>query len=297
MTRHHELEGVVRSWLREEGHEDADRVLDMVLAELDTTPQRRASRLARRLSRMSSHTFRFGFAAVAVIALVVLGWRFLPVANIGGTEPTGTATASPSPIPTPEPSEFVIAQPYLPFAEVRAPVRTGWEQRFNFVSRDDDVIGFSAWSTDGVYADPCHWEGSLVEIEPSDEAQFFATLTNQPNREPSDMTSLDADSSGTGWGTDRVELSVPANLDLTTCDQGLYNAWTDESDPEPPSGNWNHQPGQTDIVMFVDVDRHSVVIHAWMRAGATPTDRAELDDLIEAIQVGFPEDFESAPSD
>jgi hypothetical protein len=190
----------------------------------------------------------------------------------------------------------VIGRPYLPYAAVHAPIREGWEQGYNFVSRGD-AIGFSAWTTDGVYLDPCHWQTSSTEYEPGDDpiefheghpAPIVEYLLVQPGREPSPPTWVDLG----GWGAIRIELSVPADLDLASCDEGRYTAWTDVSDPT--GGNWNHQPGQTDIVYVVDIDRREVIIHAWLRAGATAEDRAELEAMLYSIQIGFPEDFTSS---
>ena len=45
---------IVRSWLRTDEHESADRVLDTVLALLDATPQRRAWWPARRIADMNT---------------------------------------------------------------------------------------------------------------------------------------------------------------------------------------------------------------------------------------------------
>jgi hypothetical protein len=205
----------------------------------------------------------------------------------GATAPTG-----------PNEIEFVIGRPHLLYAEVHAPYRDGWVQHDNFVYRRLDSggrIGFSVWHTDGVYADPCHWETSGTEwgaIEDSQPipgdghaAAFIVPLMNQPNRQPS--TPVEARVSG--WGGARVELSVPADLDLELCDQGRYTAWTDISDTT--EGNSNHEPGQADIVIFVDIDRGGVIIDGWFTADASVSDRVELEEMLVSIEVGFPEDF------
>jgi hypothetical protein len=160
---------------------------------------------------------------------------------------------------------------------------------------DRDRVGFSAWSTDGVYADPCQWQANLIELTdpvlPDDAGrveQVVQLLIEQPNREPSVPSEVRIDD----WGATMVELSVPEDLDLANCDLRRYNAWTDVSDPT--GGNWNHQPGQSDIVYVVDMDRDPVILHAWLRAGATAEDRAELEAMLNSLRVGFPEDF--APS-
>lgn len=117
MTRRHELDGVVRSWLREDGHEDADRVLFSVLDELDTTPQRHASWLARRFPIMNSATLRLGIAAVAVVVVALLGVNLLPGA-IGDTTDSSTPPATPMPaVATPNPADGDAIPSGLPVLE------------------------------------------------------------------------------------------------------------------------------------------------------------------------------------
>jgi hypothetical protein len=84
---------IVRSWLEEGVDRIPDRVLDAVESRLPATHQRRANWLARRFPIMNTNTFRFGVAAALVVALALIGWRFLPGSNIGG-DPTPTPAAS-----------------------------------------------------------------------------------------------------------------------------------------------------------------------------------------------------------
>ena len=90
MRTERDVTRIVRSWMREDEHESADRVLDAVLDQLDTTPQRRSSWLARRFPIMQTNTFRVSLVAVAVLALAILGWRVLapPDAGPPSTPPT-----------------------------------------------------------------------------------------------------------------------------------------------------------------------------------------------------------------
>ena len=84
---------VVRSWLHEDEHENAERVLDLVLDQLDTTPQRRAGWLARRFPVMNNTTVRWALAAAAAALVLIVGIWLVPGANVGG-DPT------PTPIPS-----------------------------------------------------------------------------------------------------------------------------------------------------------------------------------------------------
>jgi hypothetical protein len=83
---------IVRSWLREDAHEDADRILNLVLDEIDTTPQRRASWLARRTPTLNNYT-RLGLVAAAVLAVVIVGIGLFGTSlDVGGTtSPTPSA--------------------------------------------------------------------------------------------------------------------------------------------------------------------------------------------------------------
>ena len=87
---------IVLSWLREETHENAERVLLRALDEVDTTPQRRSWWPAWRTDRMNSYA-KLITAAAAVLVVAVVGYRFLP-GNGGGAG--GQPTIAPSPSPT-----------------------------------------------------------------------------------------------------------------------------------------------------------------------------------------------------
>lgn len=98
MSADRDADRIVRSWLREDGHERADRVLGEVLASVTTIPQRRSSWPARRFSTMNNLArLAAGLAAVSVI--VVAGAAVLPNLGLVG-RPTGTPSPTPSPSAT-----------------------------------------------------------------------------------------------------------------------------------------------------------------------------------------------------
>jgi hypothetical protein len=83
---------IVRSWLKEDAHENADRVLDLVLDQIDTTPQRRATWWpVRRLMTMNSTT-RYGIAAAAVVLAALVGFSLIN--NQLANDPTPTPSPS-----------------------------------------------------------------------------------------------------------------------------------------------------------------------------------------------------------
>jgi hypothetical protein len=94
---------IVRSWLRTDEHESADRVLDIVLDRLDTTPQRRAWWPARRIADVNTYA-KLLIAAAAIVVVAVIGINLLPAGTGVGGGPAATPTPSPSPSPTPLPA-------------------------------------------------------------------------------------------------------------------------------------------------------------------------------------------------
>jgi hypothetical protein len=134
---------VVRSWLREDRHEDVTDVLNNALDALDATPQRRSMWLARRTQPMPN-TVRIALAAAAVVVTAFLGYQLLIAPNVGGEIPTPTAAPSSIPSITPAPSDMgpaevglleagrystTVFQPRTTFT-----VGDGW----TYVSEDDD---------------------------------------------------------------------------------------------------------------------------------------------------------------
>jgi len=97
MSAERDVTRIVRSWLRTDGHESADRVLDIVLDRLDTTPQRRAWWPARRLADMNNYA-RLLVAATAVLVVAIVG------INLFSSPQRVAAPAAPSPTPSAEPS-------------------------------------------------------------------------------------------------------------------------------------------------------------------------------------------------
>ena len=86
---------IVLSWLREDAHENAERVLLRALDEVDATPQRRSWWPAWRSNSMNTYA-KLIAAAAAVLLVAVVGYQFLP--GNGGVG--GQPTIAPSPSPT-----------------------------------------------------------------------------------------------------------------------------------------------------------------------------------------------------
>jgi hypothetical protein len=95
MSTDRETTRVVRSWLDDGVTKLPDRVLDAVLDQVPTTPQRRSGWSAWRSYRMNTYV-RVAVAAAAVLVVAVVGYQLLP--RNGG--PGGQPTVAPSPSPS-----------------------------------------------------------------------------------------------------------------------------------------------------------------------------------------------------
>jgi hypothetical protein len=284
MTRHDDFIGQLDGYLDEyEGSTPLpEDVRNAIRAQLPSIQQRPAWWPARRFPDMNN-TVRIALAGAAVVAVALLGIQFFaPGAGIGGPD-EATPTDDPTPTESPEAATIVIGEGFLEYAEVTTPKPDGWTLEANFASKDgtaSDGMGFSAWTTDAVYPDPCQWEGDVVELStPPTVDEIVAALVAQTGRDPSTPTDVTLG----GWAAKRFELVTPADLDISTCDQGRYKTWTDTSDPN--GGNWNHQSGQFDVIYVVDVDRGPVVIDAWYNLSTSEADLAELEAVIEAMVI------------
>ena len=166
-----------------------------------------------------------------------------------------------------------------------------------------DEVAFSFWTVDQVYADPCHWQTSA--LSPLDIAYVsydVATntyvvrpyegggLAHQSLRGPlprvlTPVTFKFVDATGASWPTDawRIDLSVPAGLDISTCDQGQFRSWTTWH--VPGGANSHNAAGQLDAVYMLGLDRRALVIDASHMPATSRADLAELNGVIASMII------------
>ncbi|MDQ0372993.1 hypothetical protein [Cellulomonas humilata] len=189
------------------------------------------------------------------------------------------------------------APPPSDYRWIEYTVPAGWEVGDTYIGKnlgEPDEVALSFWTAAGVYPDPCRRSGKLspwdlsVHDHPDDATislgSYPATgLATQHERDASEPRSVAIPDPTVDAGTPalRFELTVPADLDISTCDDGAYRSWPGYADGYPP--NDNHVAGQTDIVYEVDVDRSPLIIDASFRPDSSAEDIAELRSVIGSI--------------
>ncbi len=208
----------------------------------------------------------------------------------------------PDPQPVKDGTTHVLSNPNpgaSDFDTVEYTVPPGWEIGDVYIGKSlgqPGEVAISFWTPSGVYADPCRRTTDLGPIDLADHTHADGgelILMNYPQiglsaqrgrgaTEPQSVIVGDP-SEDEGTIALRLELTVPADLDLASCDDGVYVAW-----PGADAGdraNDNHVAGQTDIIYQVDVDLGPLVIDASFRPESSPEDVEELYAVLGSIVV------------
>ena len=182
------------------------------------------------------------------------------------------------------------------FHTVEYTIPPGWETGDVYIGKNlgqPGEVAISFWTPSGVYSDPCRRTADLSPIDLAVHTHAGGELilmsypqiglSAQDGRAATEARSLIVDDPSEDGGTIalRLELTVPADLDLASCDDGVYVAWPGTHAGDRP--NDNHVAGQTDIIYQVDVDLGPLVIDASFRPESSPEDVEELYAVLGSI--------------
>jgi hypothetical protein len=310
MSTDRDVTRIVRSWLDEGATQLPDRVLDNVLDLVPVTPQRRAWWPARRFRDMNN-PLKLAIAAAAVVAVAVAGMTLLPRGgNVGvvgpSSRPTPTSSPTSSSIVNFAGGNYVPGTTYA--IEDRCCVAfrsrmtftipaTGWYAPLESWRIGKNVTGgsdlFDLYVTPmfvgNIYTGGCDWKGTELSPRVGPTVDDLATaLVAQAGPGASPPVSVTVG----GHPGKKVELAIPEDLDVTTCDSdGDYPifGWF-VSDGGFGAQPYTHGNGQHDAIYIVDVDGTRQVIDAMYLPNASAADRAEQDQIIASIR------FESLPA-
>ena len=295
----------VRSWLEDGADRLPERVLDSVLDAVPSTPQRRPWWPPRRLFEMTSK-LQITAVAVAIVAVVLVGWRLLPApGGVGGPEPTLSPSSSPSaspasPSPSPstipigianvyafQPGTYRVPDPFIAplsitFASPWSSALLSAEAIAFYRSQPADFApGLVVDRVHRVFDDPCH----PPALTASPSASPGTPLTgDEVVAALQSMQGFEA-----GPVTDTTVGGHPARTFVLT------NALTDEAAGQctgSPLDLWQGGGGHnttnqraTDHIWVVDVNGTPITIDAQSVPGQTPEEMvAEVEEVVASIQ-------------
>jgi hypothetical protein len=289
MSTDRDVERIVRSWMDEGVTALPDRVLDAVLDQIPATPQRRATWLARRFPPMNSNIVRFGVAAAVIVLAVIVGINFLPGdGNRGGPpEPTSTPPLPSESLPTLTGGSYTVTNAGFTLVPYTFTVPDGWIRDDGGARKGDDVIDgarvlrLSTWIITHVYADSCHWTGTLVPV--TDRASLVAALTAQVGH----THSTPVETTIGGLAATKITLSLDAAFDVATCDtapngDGIVRLWPDPGPDE--NGGWLILPGQTDTVFVIEANGEVMVLVTVQHQDSPAADVAALEVILNSVE-------------
>jgi hypothetical protein len=286
MSAERDVNRIVRSWIRTDEHESADRVLQTVLSRLDTTPQRRSWWPSRRIAHVNRFIVPVGAAAAALVVAIV-GYSLL--AGPGGpgapTSPPATVTPTPTPRAFPtsgalEPGRYVWTVNGI---RVVFEVPAGWSSDGTGIGKNIEQpsgIGFGPEKyLAQVTADACKGEETLRQIGPS-AAELVAALDAQLG---TTATVTDVDLGG--LAAKRVDLAAEVGLDRSQCSEGSAGPLKISMDAAE-SGYFALAPGYTGFVLVADVGGKRLELRGVGSPGTPASDLAELEAIIASITIG-----------
>jgi hypothetical protein len=292
MTASRDISSVVRSWIREEEYDSADRVLQVVLSQLDSTPQRRPFWRARRFPNMNSPV-RYAIAAAAVLVVAFVGYQLLP----GRTTTPSAPSTAPSSAPAPAASPTRDTRPNVPAAGPLDPgvrhfarlegvgftfeVPAGWISNGDFgmdhqAGVAPDGGGFIFWAdhaADAVFADPC--AETLAEPAGPSARELATAISEMPQIE---LVSGPTAVTVGGRPGQLVVIRIPDEL---PCDPEQFYLW---GGPNGNPARYATATGSTIHVWLVDVDGARVQIDGETYDGAGPEQADELQAIIDSIE-------------
>jgi hypothetical protein len=292
MSTDRDVTRIVRSWLHEDAHEDADRILSIVLDEIDTTPQRRAGWLARRLPSMSNST-RIVLAAAVVVVIAIAGVGLLSRGpNVGGPSPT--ATRLPTPTATPMPNSLVPPRGALDLGRHRlilggVPLTfqvpsAGWSSNGEFgiekgTEGSNKYAAFIFWlhsAADNVYSDPC--AKVLLRPAPARTASALASaVAGIPGLEV-----VSGPSAVTVGGRPAQHVVVKVRSDIACAPNDFY-LWEDLD--TPGDARYATDVGMTIYTWIIEADSNGTLV--WIDGetltSSGPQAEQEVNQIVDSI--------------
>jgi hypothetical protein len=234
--------------------------------------------------------------AVLGLALMLSGCA----AETGASDPASTPTATETPSASPsvriespranplpvygpiDPGTYFV--PRGPYAVVRFTftMPAGWisqniARTFSKHPDEPNEVGFGPFVLTQIYSDACRGDGVLIDVGPTVDELADALLA-----QPGPAASGPVDIMLGGYPGKRIDMTVPADLDLATCRMDGLQIWLDAA-----TGKYQVLAGNGALSVFiVDVNGERLVITTQYRVDASSAeDIAEMAAIIQSIRI------------
>lgn len=287
MSTDRDVTRIVRSWMEEGVTRLPDRVLDSVLDQLPATPQRHTFGLARRRPQMNTY-LKFGLAAAAVVAAIVIGLQLIGPTNVGGpSEATPMSSATGTPMAqlndydqAPLPAGRYQVDPSLPMV-VTVEVPDGWEASHGWVvigphgnqAPDGEAIRFYGGDLN-LYVNPLATDEGLVDppVGPSVD-DLINAMVDHPDWTTTGPDAITID----GYAGQVVHVTLPP---------GASHAAPFYLFVDPSGGQiWGWAPDQSFDIYVVDVGGERLVVDTFHFPDASGDDLAARQAVLDSIQL------------
>jgi len=288
-----DVERRISSWLAEEVPTRApDRILPAAFERTRQTHQRRFGAAWRSITM--NRTWQL--ATVAVVGVLIIGLGAVWLGGSWGVGGPSGPTPSPTPVPSPfpssgdvEPGTYVLQGTGSP--SITLTLTTGWQSDNGAPVKNNGTsasLTLMPWIVRNVTSDPCQWNPDPA-LSPSQTAlldppvgptvdDLASALAKQPLRDATTPAAITID----GYAGKSLELTVPADLDFSTCSGGFFVSWVG---PTTDDTMGFARPGSHDRVLIIDVAGARLVLDAIDFPDATAQDRAELQAIVDSIQI------------
>lgn len=303
MNSDREMTRIVRSWLEEGPYAIPDHVLDGALAGVSATPQRRHWWQAwRKPFVMNTMRLALTGGVVVLATFIGIGLYFHNQGGLIGPQPAPSPTIEPSPSPPPIPAlqvrhgvdapagTYITSSPFP--VQIEFTVPDGW-QMFHVAADAVGVMknagepptgsGFGFWMVQEVYLDPCEarmQRSTYVGPSVDHLADALEGLEGYSTTSPVDI-------SLGGFSGKYLEITAPA--DLSGCD--FVYLWRTQAGGDRTVFG----PNEHDRIWILDVDGARLLVKIAYRPGTPGSDIAELEQMVESIQIRAPEASTPAP--
>jgi hypothetical protein len=273
---------LVLSWLREDAHENAERVLLRALDVIDTTPQRRAWWPARR-TLMPTYA-KLVAAAAALVVVTVVGYNLLPRSEVGGPPPSPTPAATLPALPSDDAvglaaGTYVTGAPFP--VRVAATVPAGWHGHvpgpyYGDLWKQGEPGGIYFLILSQLSANPCDSSKGWVDIPGATVDDLTHALQAMPSIAVSNVKSATVG----GYSGTAFDLTAAATISSCKLTADGYVIWKNALNGASPA----LAGGERLRVWILDVAGQRLVI-AIQDANNSPATVTETQAIFDSIQI------------